>query len=93
MQLASGPYDFAHVSPLLKKAADTIDETRSDGHLEEGAPTVSKIDITRDLGGCFFAIGDSKKLYKELQHALSETFDTSFKDSGNSFDSNFQFVD
>ena len=62
-------------------------------HLEEGAPTVSKIDITRDFGGCFFANGDPKKLYKELQQALNEAFDTTFKDSGNSFDSNFQFVD
>ena len=63
------------------------------GHLEEGSPTVSKIDITRDLGGCFFAKSDWKKLYKELQNALSGIFDTTFKDSGNSFDTNFQFVD
>ena len=77
----------------MKKAADRIDNLRIHGHPEEDPPVVSKIDVTRDIGGSFFAKDNVKKLYKDLQIALSEEFDTTFKDSGNSFDSNFQFVE
>ena len=66
-----------------------MEEARPEGHPNDGTPVVQKIDVTRDLGGCFFAKDDCKKLYKELQNALSGIFDTTFKDSGNSFDTNF----
>ena len=78
---------------MLKNAADIIDSIPQGVPADDVPPVVSKIDVTRDLGGCFFAKDDFKRQYKELQQALNEEFDTIFKDSGNSFDSNFQYVD
>ena len=78
---------------MLKIFSDTIENAWPAGRSDEGLPVVHKIDITRDLGGCFFAKDDWKKLHKELLTALSDIFGTTFRDSGNSFDSNFQFVD
>ena len=53
---------------------------------------VTKLDITRDLIGFFCALGDWQALHGKLKEVLDATFDNSFNNNGNSFDTCFQFV-
>ena len=58
---------------------------------EDFIPVLQKLDATRDLVGAFFAPGNWREKHKELQHALTDQFETDLKDNGNSFNSCFQF--
>ena len=89
LQLASGPFDIPHIMPLLKSAADAIDDLRPQDQNKDDPPVVTKLDVTRDLRRTFFAPGQWQLKYGELKDALEQAFDTTFKDNGNSFDSCF----
>ena len=52
---------------------------------------LTKLDITRDLRGAFYAPGDWKVKHNELAAALGKWVGASFRDNGNSFNSCFQF--
>jgi len=54
-------------------------------------PILTKIDVTRDLGGSFYAVGDWKAKHRQLAKELEFWFQDPFTDNGNSFDSCFQF--
>ena len=79
--------------PLLKIVAEVADIVRLSAQDPDGQPFVTKLDVTRDLAGSFFAVSDWRERHRELACALHYLFDTPFRDNGNSFDSCFQFVD
>ena len=54
-------------------------------------PMLTKIDVTRDLRGAFYAPGDWKAKHFELAAALEKWIGPSFRDNGNSFNSCFQY--
>ena len=53
---------------------------------------LTKVDATRHIRGCFYAIDNWKEKWEELRQALEQEFENAFKNNGNSFDSCFQFV-
>jgi len=53
---------------------------------------VTKLDITRDLIGFFYAPGDWQALHGKLKEVLDAAFGNTFRNNGNSFDTCFQFV-
>ena len=77
--------------PCLKIAADKLDKLRPSDQVVEVNPVVTKVDVTRDLIGSFYAKGDWKSKHQELAIALEKQFGIRFKDNGNSFDSCLQF--
>ena len=78
--------------PSLKIAADKLDKLRPSDQVVEVNPVVTKVDVTRDLLGSFYAKGDWKSKHQELAIALEKQFGIRFKDNGNSFDSCYQFA-
>ena len=77
--------------PCLKIAADTIDGLHPQDHQGDVPPVVTKVDVTRDIGGSLFAKQDWRVKHSELAAALEERFGFEFRDNGNSFDSCYQF--
>ena len=93
VQLASSLDDLIHNSPLLEKAAELLAQKRIKDYKDHARPSLKKLDMTRDLLYSFFAPGNWREKYNELQSQLNDVFDTCFIDNGNSFDTCFQFVD
>ena len=56
--------------PLLKSALDAIYSGDQREHRADGPPGLSKLDVTCDLRGSFFAQDDWKEKYQELSAAL-----------------------
>ena len=77
--------------PYLKIAADTIDGLHPQDQRGDVPPVVSKVDVTRDIGGSLFTKQDWRVKHSELATALEERFGFKFRDNGNSFDSCYQF--
>ena len=61
----------------------------TDGELEFQEPLVQQVDLTRDLGGTFFAPDDWLLKYAEFKGILEEKFGTTLKPGRNSFNSCF----
>ena len=76
----------------MQKAAKELGQLRAISHGDSGHPVVTKLDITRDLMGFFYAPGNWQALHGKLKEFLDATFGNSFSNNGNSFDSCFQFV-
>ena len=70
IQLASGPYDLATISPLLRNSVDKIRHFRVGGMVKLNMPVLMKLDVTRDISGCFFIPDDWKVKHNELVEAL-----------------------
>ena len=56
-------------------------------------PIITQIDLTRDLKGTFFVVGDPVDKYEELMCILEKKFKTKLKTNHNSFSSCFQYVE
>ena len=56
---------------------------------EEALSALTKVDMTRDGGGCFYAPGDWKAKHMQLSSELEKLFDIPFRDNGNSMGSCF----
>ena len=50
-----------------------------------------QFDVTRDLGGCFWAKGDWRRKHEAIRKALQSEFKTVLRNNGNSMQSCFQF--
>lgn len=93
IQFASSLDGLDHNGPLLEKAAEELSRKRIQGAKGDARPSLFIIDITRDIDHTFFAPGDWKQKYHELQEKLNDIFETVFIDNGNSFDTCFQYVE
>ena len=80
-----------HNSPLLRNVVDILRQNALEKDRKFNKPILTKIDITRDLGGSFYAPGDWKAKHRQLAKELEFWFQDPFTDNGNSFDSCFQF--
>ena len=58
---------------------------------EETLSALTKVDMTRDEGGCLYAPGDWKAKHQQLSSELTKLFGIPFRDNGNSMNSCFQF--
>ena len=87
IQLQNGPYDVAHNQPILQRATDILNPAVPVDEEDGEQPMLTKIDVTRDLRGAFYAPGDWKAKHIELAAALEKWIGTSFRDNGNSFNS------
>ena len=65
---------MANVMPHLKRAVDVFEKHSISENSSDAIPILSKLDVTRDLRGSFFAINDWKKLHDELASALEYYF-------------------
>ena len=96
MQLATGPYDYAHNSPLIRNVVDKLHpmnpstyQSPNSQSEEEALSALTKVDMTRDVGGCFYAPADWKVKHQQLSSELTKLFDIPFRDNGNSMNSCF----
>lgn len=51
--------------------------------------TLTKVDMSREIGGCLYAPGDWKAKHMQLSSELEKLFDIPFRDNGNSMGSCF----
>ena len=54
---------------------------------------MGQFDVTQDLKGCFWGGDDWKDKWQELRERLENVLDTSLTNTGNSFESCFQYVE
>ena len=54
-QLQGGPWDLEHNLPLIKKAAEKLEQEATIERGVEPPIIVKKVDVTRDLHGAFYA--------------------------------------
>ena len=97
--LGSGPFDLEHNQPKLRKVTEEFhqmmptakDSKESEVKEERGEqkPVLSKIDVTRDLAGAFYAQDNWREKHKELTLNLKKNFGVDWRDNGNSFNSCF----
>ena len=59
--------------------------------LDEDSPVLSKIDVTRDLAGAFYAPENWREKYQELRKSLTDEIDVVWRDNGNTFNTCFQY--
>ena len=56
---------------------------------EEALSTLTKVDMSREIGGCLYAPGNWKAKHMQLSSELEKLFDIPFRDNGNSMGSCF----